>query len=171
MRRLLSPSSRRPDRSGFTVVEVMAGIAVLGLVVGAGFFGLMQLNNYASVNRLYTAAQTLAQNQIDLILTKAPYDPASGQYPTPNVLQTGGYYSDPTTPNTLYGSARSVTIFKDPTTNNVIVTGTIRTDVTTPAVTVGGTNLNIRQATVTVQYTFHNTTYTVKMDTMRAPDV
>jgi prepilin-type N-terminal cleavage/methylation domain-containing protein len=163
-------SPRRSQR-GFTIVEVMAGVSVIGLVVSVTFFGLMQLNNYASVNRLYTAAQTLAQNQIDLILTKAPYDPASNSYPTPNVLQTGGYYSDPTTPNTLYASAQPVTIFKDPTTNNQIVTGTIRTDVTTPAISVGGTNLNIRQATVTVQYTYRSKTYTVKMDTMRAPDV
>ena len=149
----------------------MAGVAVLGLVVGVVFFGLMQLNNYASVNRLYTAAQTLAQNQIDLILTKAPYDPGNNSFPTPNVLQTGGYYSDPSTPNTLYGSARNVPIYTDPSTNNQVVVGTIRTDITTPNVSVGGTNLNIRQATVTVQYTFHGKTYSVKMDTMRAPDV
>jgi prepilin-type N-terminal cleavage/methylation domain-containing protein len=158
-------------QKGFTVVEVMAGLSVLALFAGSVSFGLMQLNNYASVNRLYTAAQTLAQNQIDLILTKAPYDPSTSSFPTPNVLQTGGYYSDPSTPNTLYGSARSVPIFTDPTTNINVVTGTIRTDITTPSVTVGGTDLNIRQATVTVQYTFHGKTYTVKMDTMRAPDV
>jgi type II secretory pathway pseudopilin PulG len=149
----------------------MAGLSILALVTSAVFFGLMQLNNYASVNRLYTAAQTLAQNQIDLILTKAPYDAASNSFPTPNVLQTGGYYSDPSTPSTLYVVPRSVTIYKDPNTNNVIVSGTIRTDVTTPTVAVGGVDLKIRQATVTVQYSFHNKTYTVKMDTMRAPDV
>jgi type II secretory pathway pseudopilin PulG len=157
----------------FTIIEVMAGLCVLALITGVAFFGLMQLNNYASVNRLYTAAQTLAQNQIDLILTKAPYDPASNKFPIPNVLQTGGYYSDPSNPNTLYPSnqPQPVTIFKDPSTNNVIVNGTIRTDITTPAVAVGGVDLNMRQATVTVQYTFHGKTYSVKMDTMRAPDV
>src|SRR5438105_2737423 len=135
----------------FTIVEVMAGLAVLGLVCGSVTYGLIQLNNYASVNRLYTAAQTLAQNQIDLILTKTPFDPASNSFPTPNVLQTGGYYSDPTTPATLYpvsGPARPVAIYTDPSTNADVVTGTIRTDITTPSISISGTNLNIRQATV-----------------------
>src|SRR3954471_22363411 len=159
-----------PSRA-FTIIEVMAGLSVLALITAAAFFGLMQLNNYASVNRLYTAAQTLAQNQIDLILTKAPFDPTNNSYPTPNVLQTGGYYSDPSTPNTLYPASRSVTIYQDPTTNNVIVSGTIRTDVTSPTVTISGVDLKMRQATVTVQYSFHGKTYSVKMDTMRAPDV
>jgi prepilin-type N-terminal cleavage/methylation domain-containing protein len=161
----------RASSRAFTIIEVMAGLSILALITAAVFFGLMQLNNYASVNRLYTAAQTLAQNQIDLILTKAPYDPSSNQYPTPNVLQTGGYYSDPSTPNTLYVASRPVTIYKDPTNNNVIVSGTIRTVVSIPTVTVGGTDLNMRQATVTVQYSFRGHPYTVKMDTMRAPDV
>src|SRR5947208_434004 len=62
-------------RRGFTVVEVMAGVSIIALVAGVVIFGLSQLNYYASVNRLFTAAQTLAQNQIDLILTKVPFNP------------------------------------------------------------------------------------------------
>src|SRR5436853_3739603 len=115
-----TPASSR----AFTIIEVMAGLSILALITGAVFFGLTQLNNYASISRLYTAAQTLAQNQIDLILTKAPYDPTTNSFPTPNVLQTGGYYSDPSTPNTVYNSARSVPIFTDPKTNLNVVTGT-----------------------------------------------
>jgi type II secretory pathway pseudopilin PulG len=154
----------------FTIVEVMAGVSIMGLVVGVVLFSLNQLNYYASVNRLYTAAQTLAQNQIDLILTKAPYNPATSQYPTPNVLQTGTYYSDPSTPNTLYGAARNVPIFTDPSTSNQIVVGTIKTTVTAPSISISGTSLNLLQATVTVSYTFRGKTFNVKMDTMRTSD-
>jgi type II secretory pathway pseudopilin PulG len=155
----------------FTVVEVMAGVSIIGLVVGVVILGLSQLNYYASVNRLYTAAQTLAQNQIDLILTKAPFNPPGSQYPTPNVLQIGTYYSDPTTPNTLYGSARNVPIYTDPSNGNQVVVGTIKTTVADSGVSISGNSLNLRQATVTVTYTFRNKTFTVQMNTMRASDV
>jgi type II secretory pathway pseudopilin PulG len=149
----------------------MAGVSVLGLIAGSVSYGLMQLNNYAAVNRLYTAAQTLAQNQIDLILTKAPFDPANNSYPTPNVLQTGTYYSDPSNPNTVSATPVNVPIYTDPANNAQIVKGTIRTDVSSVNVSINGVNLNLRQATVTVQYNFHGKSYSVKMDTMRAPDV
>lgn len=161
-------------RSGFTLVEVLAGVSILGLVAGVVIFGLSQLNYFASVNRLYTAAQTLAQNQIDLVLTKAPYNPVLGQYPTPNVLQSGTYYSDPSTPNTLYGGTRNVPIYYYNNTSGTqvnVVMGTIATTITEPVVPVGGTNLYLKQATVTVTYTFRNKTFSVKMDTMRISDV
>jgi prepilin-type N-terminal cleavage/methylation domain-containing protein len=167
-----SNSAERTFRQrGFTLVEALAGISILGLVVGTVIFGLSQLNYYASVNRLYTAAQTLAQNQIDLILSKGPFNPALNQSPTPNVLQTGTYYSDPTTPDTLYGEPRNVPIYTDPHDNQQVVVGTIATQITDPGISVNGVSLNLRQATVTVTYTFRNQTFTVKMDTMRTSDV
>jgi prepilin-type N-terminal cleavage/methylation domain-containing protein len=176
----LKRSSGLRARCGFTVVEVMAGVSIIALVAGVVIFGLSQLNYYASVNRLFTAAQTLAQNQIDLILTKAPFNPSSSQYPTPNVLgaasdcnPTYTYYSDPSTPNTLYSSSRSVPVYyyTSGASQVNVVMGTIKTDVTAPSLTVGGTSLTMRQATVTVTYTFRNKTFTVKMDTMRTSDI
>lgn len=159
---------------GFTLVEVMAGVSMLGLVTATVIFGLNQLNYYASVNRLFTAAQTLAQNQIDIVLTKGPYDPATNKYPDPNVLRTDAtYYTNPVTGSISTSATGSyiVPIYKDPSSNQNIVTGTIATTVTDTGVLVGGTSLNLRQATVTVSYTFRGKTFSVKMDTMRAPDV
>jgi hypothetical protein len=148
----------------------MAAMALLVIIAGSVIWGLNQLNYYASVSRLYTAAQTLAQNQVDLILTKSPYDPVGGNYPSPNVLQTGTYYSDPSTPNTLYASARNVPIYTDPSNNNQIVVGTIKTTVTDTGVSISGNSLNLKQATVVVTYTFRGKAFTVKMDTMRTSD-
>ena len=178
-----SVKTRNAPRAGFTFVEVVVGVTIIGVVASSIMWGLTQLNHYATVNRLYTAAQTLAQNQIDLILTKGPYDPAQGKYPDPNILGTsaqvaGGatytYYSDPTTPGTLYTAARNVKIHTDPMSGNQIVQGTIKTDVkdTGMTVSVNGTPtaLDLRQATVTVSYTFRNRPYTVVMDTMRTSD-
>lgn len=166
-------------QSGFTLVEVVVGATILGLVASSVLWGLNQLNSYATASRLYTAAQTLAQNQIDLILTKGPYDPSQNKYPllnstdsSTNILRTDMiYYSDPTTPNKLYTSARSVAIYTDPMNNNSIVTGTIATTVTPVAVTVNGVNItDLRRATVTVSYRFRRNNYNVVMETMRTSD-
>jgi prepilin-type N-terminal cleavage/methylation domain-containing protein len=161
---------RRRASAAFTLTEVMVACAILALISASIIWGLHQLNYYASVSRLYTAAQTLAQNQIDLVLTKAPYNPTTSQYPTPNVLQIGTYYSDPTTPNTLYATERTVPIYTDPSNGNQTVTGSIKTTVVDPNVAISGNSLNLRQATVVVTYTFRNKTFTVKMDTMRTCD-
>jgi type II secretory pathway pseudopilin PulG len=170
---------RRTSSAGFTFVEVVVGATILGLVASSVLWGLNQLNGYATSSRLYTAAQTLAQNQIDLILTKGPYDPSQSKYPlldstdsSTNILRTDKkYYSDPTTPTKLYTSARSVAIYTDPMTNNSIVTGTIATDVTPVTVTVNGVNItDLRRATVTVAYRFRRNNYNVVMETMRTSD-
>jgi len=188
------PLEKAASHAGFTFIEVMMGIAILGVISSSVIFGLTQLNHYATVNRLYTAAQTLAQNQIDLILTKGPFDPVAvpPTYPSPNILGedatnlAGGatytYYSDPLVSDTLYAAPRFVTIYRDPmntnNTTNAIVQGTIQSRIKkaphTVTTTVGGvsttTSLSIRQATVTVAYNFRSRPYSVVMDTMRTPD-
>lgn len=174
---------RHRGEKAFTFVEVVMGITVLAMAAGSFIFGLNQLNSYASVNRLYTAAQTLAQNQIDLILTKGPFDPGQGKYPSPNILGTnadvsGGviytYYSDPTTPTVIYPGSRDVSIYTDPMNHNKVVVGKIKTEVKDTGMTIDvsgvPTSLDLRQATVTVSYTFRGRPYTVVMDTMRTSD-
>lgn len=155
------------------MVEVLIGLSVFILVSASALWGLNQLNSYASVNRLYTAAQTVAQNQIDLILTKGPYTVSPSATPSPNVLQIGTYYSDPSDPTNLSPTAVNVPLYYYTTSGNAtvnVVYGTIKTTVASQAASVGGTSLGLRKATVTVTYTFRNRTYTVKMDTIRAPD-
>jgi len=168
--------SRRSDRSGFTLVEVLGGITLLALVAGSVLFGLNQLNYYAATNRLYTAAQTLAQNQIDLILTAGPFDPGNNKYPSPyNWLRTDqSYYTviDPavTPPNpTLTTAQTSVPIYVD--NSNRIVMGTIKTTVTDTGASLSGNSLNLRRATVVVTYTYRNKTFAVTMETMRTSDI
>jgi type II secretory pathway pseudopilin PulG len=165
-------------QTGFTLVEVAVGTMILGLIGAVVLFGLNQLNTFATANRLYTIAQTLAQNQIDLILTKGPFDPSQSKYPllngndpNSNILRTDiPYYSDPTTPTTLYSSPRDVTIYKDPMNGNNIVLGRIGTSIKTTGFAIGAKNLNVRQASVSVTYTYRNRPYAVTMNTMRTPD-
>ena len=184
--------SRRRFLAAFTLVEILAGITVLGTVAGSVLYGLTQLNGFATVNRLYTAAQILAQNQIDLILTMGPYDPTPGQdkYPAPatcgdatatnTILRTDGpYWYDPTIAASncpIFTSERKVPLYQDPMapSSAATVECTIKTTVTNTgaAVLVNGvaTSLDLRRATVEVGYRFRNRDYKVVMETMRTSD-
>ena len=61
-------------RSGFTLIEVVIALAVLGTMAAGVYIGFNSINNYAVSTRLYSEAQTAAQNQIDLILSREPFD-------------------------------------------------------------------------------------------------
>src|SRR5476649_167950 len=70
-----SPKPKGAGRLGFTLVEVLVATALLGLLAGSAIWALTQANNYASIARLYTGAETAAQNQIDFLLTDGPFNP------------------------------------------------------------------------------------------------
>jgi prepilin-type N-terminal cleavage/methylation domain-containing protein len=187
----------RPDRcrqraphAAFTLVEIVIALAVLGTMAAGCFIGFNAVNTYAVSSRLYTEAQTAAQNQIDLILSREPFDVLVTPTRIPLELMTGTELaalspalgsSTPATTSSYYPYylsngllARDAFIYTDPVTGNIIVKGTVTSQVTD----VGSTEtlesttmgMNIRRATVTVNYTFRNTIYNVVMDTMRTAD-
>ena len=146
--------------NAFTLAEVIIALAVLGTMAAGCYIGFNSLNTYAVSSRLYTEAQTCAQNQIDLILSKEPFDIANNKIPSVLALGTTN------TPN--------VFVYKDPVSGNVVVTGTMTTTVTDVGTTMAfagsTTNLNIRRATVTVSYSFRGKNYSVSLDTLRTAD-
>jgi prepilin-type N-terminal cleavage/methylation domain-containing protein len=176
---MLSPSRQsRPARyflcsvpvpSGFTLLEIVIALAVLGVMAAGCYIGFNAINEYSVSSRLYTEAQTVCQNQIDLILSKEPFDVTTNPKKVPEVLKLNSERSPagPLVQNNVF-------IYQDPVTGKVIVTGTMTTTVTDIGSTMAfaGTtaNLNIRQATVTVAYKFRNRDYTVAMDTIRTAD-
>jgi prepilin-type N-terminal cleavage/methylation domain-containing protein len=177
-------------RAGFTLVEIVIALAVLGTMAAGCYIGFNSITNYAVSSRLYSEAQTAAQNQIDLILSREPFDVMVTPTRIPFELMTSAELaalspalgsSTPATTSSYYPYylsngllARDAFIYTDPVTGNIIVKGTVTSQVTD----VGSTEtlesttmgLNIRRATVTVSYTFRNTNYTVVMDTMRTAD-
>ena len=79
---MLSPSRharplRRLNRAAFTLVEIVIALAVLGVMAAGCYLGFNSINTYAVTSRLYSEAQTSAQNQIDLILSREPFDVTS----------------------------------------------------------------------------------------------
>lgn len=152
--------AHRGASNAFTLMEVVMALAVIGTMGAGCYIGFNSLNAYAVSSRLYSEAQSAAQNQIDLILSKEPFDPTKSIVPTVLTLGTT------TTPN--------VFVYKDPVSGNAVVTGTMTTTVTDTGSTMtfaGSTRaLNIYRATVTITYTYRNKTYNVSMDTMRTGD-
>jgi hypothetical protein len=141
-------------------MEVVMALAVLGTMGAGCYVGFNSLNTYAISSRLYSEAQTCAQNQIDLILSKEPFDVTTNKIPA--VLAIG----TTTTPN--------VFVYNDPVSGKVTVTGSMTTTVTDTGSTMNftgvNTNLNVRRATVTVSYSYRGKDYAVAMDTMRTAD-
>src|SRR5438045_5860373 len=136
----MKKSMRQNGRLGFTLMEMVMALAVIGTMGGGCYVGFNSLNAYAVSSRLYSEAQTAAQNQIDLILSKEPFDPTKSKIPTVLTLGTT------TTPN--------VFVYKDPVSGNVVVTGTMTTTVTDTGATMtfagSTTALNTSRAAVTV---------------------
>src|SRR5437588_9908118 len=72
-----SASRRVPLRAAFTLIEIVIALAVLGTMAAGVYIGFNAINTYAVSSRLYSEAQTAAQNQIDLVLSKEPFDIAA----------------------------------------------------------------------------------------------
>jgi type II secretory pathway pseudopilin PulG len=149
----------RDSRGGFTLVETLVGVGMLALLGAGSFWTMNAMNVYATGARLHSEAIAKAEQQIDSILTKGPFDPTATPPLIPSVLTPGT-----TTQN-------GVLLYKDPVTGQVVVTGTMTTVVADTGLTgtVGttATTLNIWQATVTVSWTFRGKNYSVSLDTMR----
>src|SRR5438067_7878796 len=88
-------------RRGFTLMEVVMALAVIGTMGASCYVGFNSLNTYAISSRLYSEAQTATQNQIDLILSKEPFDPTKSKVPTVlgGIVLAAGQSTTVTTPN------------------------------------------------------------------------
>lgn len=157
---------RTKASGGFTLIESVVGIAVVGIGVSCIVGGLTKLNSFASVARNATGAYTAVMNQIDLIQSDSPFNPQKtnidGSTQIPPELQLGTK------------TQNSIPIYQDPNTG-VIVTGTMTTTVTdvSSTYTSGSTTfpLIMYQAVVTVNYTYLNRNYSFSMSTIRSSDI
>ena len=154
-------SNRRRPRA-FTLVEVLVATTLLGLLAASSIWALTQANNYASISRLYTGAETVAQNRIDYLLSDAPFNPQSGELGSTNEWAVGGAVQ------------AGVVIYTEPSGTagqTHAVLGTVTTTVKSNPVVTKGQDLNLYSATVLVTYTFRGKSYSVQLNAMRASDV
>jgi len=146
----------------FTLIEVLVATALLGLLAGSAIWALTQANNYASIARLYTGAETAAQNQIDIILTDSPFNPQANPPQIPPALTLGT------------SAPQTVTLYGEPDGaggQTHTVTGQMVTTVVSNNVVTQGQNLNLYSATVVITYTYRSKAYRVQLNAMRASDV
>ncbi len=61
-------------RAAFTLIEVVISLAVLGTMASGVYIGFNAINAFAVSSRLYSEALIAAQNHIDLVLSKSPFD-------------------------------------------------------------------------------------------------
>lgn len=133
----------------------MVAVAVVALVSTGVIALLLQMNTHAMTARLKTLATVASLNQVALVSTDAPFSPADGQIPVD--LDVGNQVS-------------SIIVYDDPN-SGLSIPGTMTTTVADPEYWQNGHNLQLREITVSVAYTFRNRNYTVKLHTIRAADV
>ena len=193
---LFLPNLKPPKRilggtAAFTLTEVIISLAIIGAMSSGCFLGFNAINNYSVTSRLYSEAQAAAQHQIDLILSRAPFDVMVTPKKVPLELMTAAELAAvspalATAPPSKSSShypyyrdasgllAKEAFIYQDPNTGEVLVRGTLTTNIAEvgDTMTLDGITsaLNTRQATVRVNYVFRNKEYVVAMDTLRTAD-
>jgi type II secretory pathway pseudopilin PulG len=146
----------------FTLVEVVVAISLAGLGVTSTIAALTKINSIANVARNFTGASTVAQNQIDLLLSDSPFNPQKtnpdGTVQIPPELTVGTHVTN------------NVPIYKEPA-SGVIVSGTMTTVITDGSQVYNGFSIPMYQATVTIAYTYLSRNYVVTMSTVRTSDI
>jgi len=158
----LSPRVYLPRNAGFTLIEAVVAIALIGITITAFTITMSSLNQSASVTRNATGASTALQNQIDLILSDGPFNPqkvnSDGTPQIPPELTLGTHV------------LTNVPIYREPT-SGIVVAGTVTTTVTDMSAVLNGITLPIYRADVRVTYTYRNKSYSFARSTLRASDI
>jgi prepilin-type N-terminal cleavage/methylation domain-containing protein len=153
-------------KGGFTLVESLTGVAVLGIGVALTVGALTKFNSIAGSARNASGAYTAVMNQIDLIQSDGPFNPQK--------TNTDGTAQIP--PELTLGTQtqNNVPVYQDPNTG-VIVSGTMTTTVSdvSSTYTSGSTTfpLIMYKAVVTITYTYLNRNYSFSMSTIRSSDI
>jgi type II secretory pathway pseudopilin PulG len=168
---------RKLSAAGFTMVEAIVAISVLGIGIASTVGALTKFNSIASVSRNATGAYTAVMNQIDLIQSMSPFNPQklNDRPDCDNVVHSQipkDYASiclgSPATYDLTVGTHtyNNVPVYQDPT-SGVIVTGTLTVVVTD----ISATAANTYQFRVTINYTYLSRPYSFSMTTLRTSDI
>lgn len=159
-------------RAGFTFIEALIAISLIGIGVATSLTALLKINSIACMGRNATGAQTFAQNEIDKFLSYSPFNPqktnlSDGTPQVPKDPNNSPPAYDLTLGTHIYNN---VPIYKDPD-NGVVVTGTITTAIADVSQSYNGVTIPMYQAVVTVSYNYLNRSYTSTASTVRVSDI
>jgi prepilin-type N-terminal cleavage/methylation domain-containing protein len=181
---------RTGDSAGFTMVETIVAIAVLGIGVATTIGALTKINSIAAMSRNSTGAYTILTNQVDQFQSMSPFNPqktnqnpdiCSGATNTAQIPKDACHGSYPLYDMTVGTHNISIngTDFKVPVyeyrdaNNNVVlvVNGTL--SVTVTDLNFAGTTPSSGpfQAVFTLTYTYLNRNYTYSVSTIRTSDI
>jgi type II secretory pathway pseudopilin PulG len=152
--------NRRYRAAAFTLIEAMVAIGMFGIAAAASIEALIRMNLRAALCRLQTGASTIAQNQIDLILSDAPFNPQYSEIPPELTIGTT---------NSGSSASPTIAIYTDPV-SNMKVMGWMTTVVANANATENGNTLYVYTATVTVSYYYKGKLHSIVMSTMRCSD-
>jgi len=166
------------DPAGFTMVETIVAIAVLGLGVATTIGALTKINSFATMSRNSTGAYTVLANQVDLFQSMSPFNPqktnSDGSAQIPIDTSHGGYPAYDMTTGThnisVNGTDFNVPVYEyRDASNNVVlvVNGTLNETVTD----LSGILPNTYQAVFTITFTYLNRNYTYSISTIRTSDI
>jgi type II secretory pathway pseudopilin PulG len=154
---------------GFTLVEAVVAISLIGVGVASTLGALTKFNSIADISRNGTGACAAVINQIDLIQSDGPFNPQKtnndGTPQIPPELVLDATRGGPLTQNNVV-----VYQYKDLADNKiVIVQGTMTTSVTD--LNPGSTTVYMYQAVVTLTYIYLNRSYSLSMTAVRTADI
>jgi type II secretory pathway pseudopilin PulG len=150
-------------KSGFTLVEAVVSITLIGIGVASTLGALTKFNSIADISRNGTGVCAAVMNQIDMIQSDSPFNPQKtnndGTPQIPPELQLGTQTKDVV-----------VYQYKDLANNNIVVVPGIMTTTVTD-LNPGNTTIYMYKAVVTVTYTYLNRSYSFSMSTIRTSDI
>jgi type II secretory pathway pseudopilin PulG len=167
--------------AGFTLVEAIVAISVLGVGVASTVGALTRMNSFAAVARNATGAYAVLINQVDLFQSIGPFNPQKTNSDGTPQIPKDTTHAYPTYDMTVTpaGTWRSISVdgvgynvpvyqYSDPITGNVVVVnGQLQMQVTDLSATMP----NTYQALIKITYTYLGRQYSFSMSAIRTSDI
>jgi prepilin-type N-terminal cleavage/methylation domain-containing protein len=171
---------------GFTLVEAVVALSVLGIGVASTIGALTKFNAFAGTSRNATGAYTVVMNHVDLFQSMSPFNPqktnddGTAQIPkfieaSNNPQSLASYdmtigthtigYKDPTTG--VVSNKWPVYQYKDPNTGTVVVVNGTLTITVSAVASLSNTYLGV----ISLTYTYLNRNYTYSLSSIRTSDI